>query len=257
MLPDRIVIVTGAGTGLGVGIVQALLEGGARVVLADIQSDAVEATAARLDPGGSRTHPLTADVTDEAAVDRMVAAAVERFGSVDCLVNNAGVITMGTALDESRSSIDRQLAVNVVGLYACCKALARQAMRSGTPASIVNIASNAGKVGFPNMAVYNASKAAVINLTRTLAAEWAPHRINVNAVCPGSVDTPMLVGVADFLSPLLGRPAAEIYGTMVPAQLKRHIQPIEVGRVVAFLLSDAAVIIRGQSINVDGGETPY
>lgn len=257
MLTDRVIVVTGAGAGLGAGIVEALLAVGARVVAADVQSDAVRETAARLDPGGARTLPLVADVTDEAAVERMIAAAVARFGAVDGLVNNAGVITMGTALDETRASIDRQLAVNVVGLYACCKALAREAIRRNAPAAIVNIASNAGKVGFPNMAVYNASKAAVINLTRTLAAEWAAHRINVNAVCPGSVDTPMLAGVADFLSPLLGRPAPEIYATMVPQQLKRHIQPVEVGRVVAFLLSDAAAIIRGQSINVDGGETPY
>ena len=121
----------------------------------------------------------------------------------------------------------------------------------------MNVASNAGKVGFPNMAAYNATKAAVINLTRTLAAEWAPHRINVNAVCPGSVDTPMLKSVAVFLSPKLGKPVDEVYATMVPPQLGRHIQPVEVGRVIAFLLSDAAEIIRGQSINVDGGATPY
>ncbi|MCP4382788.1 MAG: SDR family oxidoreductase, partial [Hyphomicrobiales bacterium] len=123
--------------------------------------------------------------------------------------------------------------------------------------AIVNIASNAGKVGFPNMAAYNASKAAVINLTRSLAAEWADRGINVNAVCPGSVATPMLHEVAEELARDGKGDAGTLFAGMVPGQLGRHVTPIEVGEVVAFLLSDAATIIRGQAINVDGGETPY
>ncbi len=105
--------------------------------------------------------------------------------------------------------------------------------------------------------VNNAGKAAVINLTRSLAAEWAPHRINVNAVCPGGVETPMLMAVAEWITSRHGGDPKELVQRMAPAQLGRPIQPIEVGRVVAFLLSDAAAIIRGQSINVDGGDTPY
>ncbi|MGA0894786.1 MAG: SDR family oxidoreductase, partial [Ilumatobacteraceae bacterium] len=108
-----------------------------------------------------------------------------------------------------------------------------------------------------NMAAYNASKAAVISLTRSLSREWADDNINVNAVCPGAVDTPMLSGVADWLAPRIGAPADEILAGMSAAQLGRKIAPIEVGRVVAFLLSDDAVIIRGQSISIDGGDTPY
>jgi len=106
------------------------------------------------------------------------------------------------------------------------------------------------------MAGYNASKAAVISLTRTLAAEWAPD-INVNAVCPGGVLKPMLAHVADVVGARIGEKPDELLATMVPSQLGRHIQPREVGKVVAFLLSEAAIIIRGQSINVDGGDTPY
>ena len=105
--------------------------------------------------------------------------------------------------------------------------------------------------------VNNAGKAAVINLTRSLAAEWAPHRINVNAVCPGGVETPMLMAVAEWITSRHGGDPKELVQRMAPAQLGRPIQPIEVGRVVAFLLSDAAAIIRGRSINVDGGDTPY
>ena len=127
----------------------------------------------------------------------------------------------------------------------------------GTGGSIVNVASNAGKVGYPNMAAYNASKAAVISLTRSLSAEWAENAINVNAVCPGGVETPMLEEVADWVGPRIGAAPEDLHATMTPAQLGRHIEPVEVGRVVAFLLSDGALIIRGQSINVDGGDTPY
>ena len=107
------------------------------------------------------------------------------------------------------------------------------------------------------MAGYNASKAAVINLTRTLSAEWAGQQINVNAICPGGVLTPMLQEVANSIGERTGEDPAELVKTMVPAQLGRHIEPIEVGRVAAFLLSDDAKIIRGQAINVDGGDTPY
>jgi NAD(P)-dependent dehydrogenase (short-subunit alcohol dehydrogenase family) len=122
---------------------------------------------------------------------------------------------------------------------------------------IVNVSSNCGKVGYDNMAAYNASKAAVISLTRSLAAEWAVDGINVNAVCPGAVDTPMLGYVTHWLAPGIGIPPSEVLDGMKVAQLDRRIAPVEVGRVIAFLLSDAAAIIRGQSINVDGGDSPY
>ena len=257
ILQDRVVLVTGAARGLGAGIAAAVLEAGGRVVLADLSQTEVAATAAHLDPGGARSCAIAADVTDEDAVQRMVAAAVARFGRLDGLVCNAGTIAMAPALQAPRADLDRQFAVNVGGLYLCCQAAARQFIAQGGGGAIVNIASNAGKVGFPDMAGYNASKAAVVSLTRTLAAEWAAHRINVNAVCPGSVLTPMLAGVADWLAPRQHAPAEALLARMVPAQLGRHIAPVEVGRVVAFLLSDAAIIIRGQSLNVDGGETPY
>ena len=257
ILRDRVVVVTGAARGLGAGIAEAVLEAGARVVLSDLRQNEVEATAKRLEASGARTAAFAADVTDPAAPERLVAATVARFGRLDGLVNNAGLIEMVPALDADPATLDRQFRVNVTGLYACCQAAARRMIAQAEGGAIVNIASNAGKVGFPNMAGYNASKAAVVSLARSLAAEWAAHRINVNAVCPGSVLTPMLTDVAAWLSPRQGIAADALLARMVPAQLGRHILPAEVGRVVAFLLSDAAVIIRGQSINVDGGETPY
>jgi len=162
---------------------------------------------------------------------------------------------MGPASAVEMDDWDLEFRVNTRGvMVGALEAFRLMNQEGGT---IVNIASNAGKVGFPAMAGYNASKAAVINLTRTLAAEWADKRINVNAVCPGSVATPMLEKVADFLAARSGEPASAHFSRMVPRQLGRHIAPVEVGRVVAFLLSNEAEIIRGQAINVDGGETPY
>ena len=216
---------------------------------------AVEDTARRLDPTGERTLGIAADVADLAAMHRAAKSAIDRFGQVHGWVNNAGIVQMMPATAYSPEAWSREFAVNVQGVMngaqAACAAFGN---RGG---AIVNIASNAGKVGFPNMAAYNASKAAVINLTRSLAREWAERRINVNAVCPGSVDTPMLRDVAETLAAGTGRSRDSLFAGMVPAQLGRHVRPIEVGRVVVFLLSDAAEIIRGQSINVDGGDTPY
>jgi meso-butanediol dehydrogenase/(S,S)-butanediol dehydrogenase/diacetyl reductase len=255
ILADRVVVVTGAAQGIGAGVVQAVLEAGGKAVLVDLDEKAATAAARRLDPGGARTIAVAADVTHRGSLDRAAAAVPAGFGRVAGWVNNAGIVRMAPAADISEREWDLEFAVNARGVMA--GAQAAHAAFNGHGGAIVNIASNAGKVGFPNMAAYNATKAAVINLTRSLAREWAAEGINVNAVCPGSVATPMLRTVADELVKKIGGEAEKLFAGMVPAQLGRHIQPIEVGRVVAFLLSDAAAIIRGQSINIDGGETPY
>jgi NAD(P)-dependent dehydrogenase (short-subunit alcohol dehydrogenase family) len=250
-------VVTGAGGGMGRGIAEAVAEAGARVVAGDLALSSVAETAKRIGAAGGRALPLDLDVTDPASIEAAIVRTVEAFGRLDGWVNNAGILRMAAAADISAADWDAQMRVNVSGLFACCQAAARQFEKQGGGGAIVNVASNAGKVGYPNMAGYNAGKAAVINLTRSLAAEWAPRRINVNAVCPGGVETPMLLAVAEWITARQGGEAKELVQHMTPAQLGRHVQPIEVGRVVAFLLSDQAAIIRGQSINVDGGDTPY
>ena len=254
-LETKTVLVTGAGRGLGQGIALAVAEAGGRVAATDLEPP--EETAALVTEAGGEVVALAADVTDREAVSRAIAETCKHFGHLDGLVANAGTIRMGAALEASTDDHEMQFAVNVQGLLTCCRLVAERLIAQGRGGAIVNVASNAGKVGYPNMASYNASKAAVINLTRSLAGEWAEHGINVNAVCPGGVDTPMLADVAEWLAPRIETDAGELLASMVPAQLGRHIQPIEVGRVVAFLLSEQATVIRGQSINVDGGDTPY
>lgn len=267
LLEGRVVLVTGAGRGMGRGIAQAVVEEGARVVVTDVRLEDARRTAEALagQSGGALPDggvlPLALDVTDPGSIRRAMEFALGHFGQLDGLVNNAGVITMGEALALSSEDWNRHFAVNTAGLFECCRAFVELVIRRGDGAaggtSIVNVSSNAGKVGYPNMAAYNASKAAVINLTRSLAMEWAEHDINVNAVCPGGVDTPMLQEVAEWVAARTGGDANSLLASMVPHQLGQHVQPIEVGRVVAFLLSDRARIIRGQAINVDGGDTPY
>ena len=256
VLENKVVLVTGAGRGIGRGIAEAIAEAGGRVVATDIDAQSAEETAARIRDLGQGARSLGLDVTIEASFQQAVQHALDELGRLDGLVNNAGTLAMGPALDTSSEQWQSQLAVNVIGVANGCKIAARH-MREAGGGSIVNIASNAGKVGYPNMAAYNASKAAVINMTRSFAAEWAAYDINVNAVCPGGVSTPMLSEVAAWLGPRFDQDPEEVLATMVPKQLDRHIQPLEVGRVVAFLLSPHATVIRGQAINVDGGDTPY
>ena len=255
-LSDRVYLVTGAGGGIGAGIAEALVEAGGSVALGDLELESTEATARAIDPGGRHTRAVRCDVRSEAGVAEAIAATVAHFGRLDGVVNNAGVIEMNEARHATGEAWARELDVNVTGAFRVCRA-ALEHLTASDQAAIVNVASNCGKVGFPNMAGYNASKAAVINLTRSLATEWAPLGVNVNAVCPGAVDTPMLARVADWLADHRGGDPDAILAGMTLPQLGRKAAPVEVGRVVAFLLSADATIIRGQAVNVDAGETPY
>ena len=255
-LADRAYVVTGAAGGIGAGIARAILDEGGRVSLVDLDLDGAVQVAHRVDPGGTSTIALGGDVTSAEDLERVVAATVDRFGRLDGAVNNAGTVTLDEAWDATGADWNRQLDVNVTGSFLVSRAVGKWPKGTGGGA-VVNVSSNCGKAGYRNMAAYNASKAAVIGLTRSLSMEWAEHGINVNAVCPGGVDTPMLRGVAEWLAPRLEIPTDTLLEGMGPAQLGRRVEPVEVGRVIAFLLSDEALIIRGQAISVDGGDTPY
>ncbi len=257
-LKGRVAFITGGSGGLGRGIALALGQAGARVAIADIRADALQSAAADLAARGLDVLPVTLDVTDDASVAAAFAETAARLGEPDILVNNAGITRMQDLQEISGSQWERVFAVNVTGVFRCCQRFAARLQQAGCTGSIINIASNAGKVCFPGQAHYNASKAAVINLTQSLSLELAAAGINVNAVCPGGVDTEMLRYCMEETIARIpeDKPSIDdLRRTWGPPQLGRLVQPVEVGRIVTFLASDAAILIRGQAINVDAGVT--
>lgn len=257
LLAGKSILITGASGGIGQGIALAAAEEGADVILSHRSIDRLDDSTRLLEERGYSCSELAMDVTHESEIRAGVERVVDQYGRLDGLVNNAAVFVPGPSLEVSRENLEQHLEVNVTGLFLCCQVAALQMKDQDGGGRIVNISSNAAKVGFPSYVPYSASKAAVNNLTQTLAKEWAPLDINVNAVCPGGVDTPMLHEVAAYISEQSGEEPEAVLDRLHPPQLGRHVKPIEVGRVVSFLLSDHARIIRGQSISVDAGETPF
>ncbi|MGV3759107.1 MAG: SDR family NAD(P)-dependent oxidoreductase [Actinomycetota bacterium] len=226
-------MVTGGGSGIGAAVVAGLRAAGATVIAAGLQP--------RVDED---VEPV--DVTDEAAVDALVTSVVERHGRLDLAANVAGTSgTYARVVDTGTEDWRRTLAVNLDGVFFCLRAELR-AMTAAGHGSIVNVASSAGRMGVPGLAAYSASKHAVLGLTKSAALEAAHEGIRVNAVCPGSVRTPMLrsfVGGDEAALEKMGR----------RAPIGRLGEPDEIAAAVLWLLSDAASFVTGSAVEVDGG----
>ena len=156
-----------------------------------------------------------------------------------------------------RADWEKQFQINLFGCYEVSRCVARHMIDQGIKGAIVSIASEAGKKGHVDCLAYSASKAGVISMTRMLSEALAPHDINVNCVCPGAVATPMLRQIAEDYSKFMAEAPDVLFDKIRNVQLSRHVEPVEVARAVSLLLSDDAMLIRGQAVNIDAGETPY
>jgi 2-hydroxycyclohexanecarboxyl-CoA dehydrogenase len=240
-LDGKIAIVTGAGQGIGKAIAEKLAAEGATIVVSDLDEATAKATASVL-PGAVA---VRADVTDRPGVQAMVDGIVQQFGRVDVLVNNAGWDKASAFVDSDPADWERAIAVNLFGVLHTCKAVLPLMAGQGSGA-VVNLGSDAGRVGSSGEAVYSAAKGGVIAFTKSLAREMARHQVRVNCVCPGPTDTALF---ASFAGPKL----REALTKAIP--FRRLGQPADVANVVAFLASDEASFVTGQTISVSGGLT--
>lgn len=248
-LTGRVAIVTGAAQGLGEAMAQALAEAGADIVIADINEDLARSTAERISNiTGRKCIALRADVTKESDIDVMVKDTIDRFGKIDILVNNAGIVRHVPAEEMSRKDWDDVINLNLTAVFLCSQRVGRHMIKRNQ-GCIINIASMSGIiVNNPQPQVsYNASKAGVIMLTRSLAAEWAKYGIRVNAIAPGYMETAMTKEL------LKTEMALKNWIGMTP--MKRPGQPWELGGAVVYLASEASSFMTGQVLVIDGGYT--
>jgi NAD(P)-dependent dehydrogenase (short-subunit alcohol dehydrogenase family) len=251
-LTGKVAIVTGAAGEIGTVTSALLAQRGASIVAVDRPGAAFEGLQAAM-PQGARLHTVFADVTVEAEVAGYVAQALSTFGRVDIFFNNAGVEGLVRPIpDYPLEAFEKVMAVNVIGVFLGMKHVIPAMLASGGGA-IINTSSVAGVSGSPGLSAYNASKHAVIGLTRAAAAEWAAHGIRVNSVNPGPIESRMMRSIEGGASPDNPGAVHEQFAATIPAH--RYGTPDEVARMVAFLASDDAAYLNGGVYMVDGGLT--
>lgn len=244
-LEGRTAIVTGAGQGMGAAIAHALASRGARIVVNDLQAERAHRVAAELIAAGATAIAVPGNVIDAGDVRRMIERAVERFGAVHILVNNAGVLRPTRVADIAEDEWDLVIDVNLKGTFLCSQAVLAP-MKTAGWGRIVNLSSTAGKnISTVGGAHYTAAKAGILGFTRHLAKEVAVDGITVNAVCPGLIDTEMVRATID-------EQRVDAYARSFP--IPRLGQPEEVAELIAFLVSDRAAYITGASLDINGGD---
>jgi NAD(P)-dependent dehydrogenase (short-subunit alcohol dehydrogenase family) len=250
-LSGKAAFITGASRGIGYAFAESYLREGAQVAIGDINADEVKKAAAAL---GRSCHAVHIDVTKRASIDAGIASVVEKFGKLDILVNNAAVFDMAPIIEITEASFNRNFSVNVYGTLFTLQAAAKQMIAQGHGGKIINMASQAGRRGEALVAVYCASKAAVISLTQSAGLDLIRHGINVNGIAPGVIDTPMWAEVDALFAKYENRPLGEkkrLVGEAVP--LGRMGTPQDLTGMAVFLASSDSDYIVAQTYNVDGG----
>lgn len=259
LLEGRTALVTGAGSGIGRAVARALGAAGAAVLAADLSGEAAERTAAEIAAAGGQAAPVAGDISDPAAVERMVAEAVGRFGGIGILVNNAGLQHVAPIEEFPVERWNRLISVMLTGPFLATRAALPHMRRAGW-GRIINVASIHGKYASPFKAAYVSAKHGLIGLTRSTAVETATAGITANAICPGFVDTPLVRNqIPDLMrnfSVTTQEEALEIAVYSKTPQ-RRLLDAAEIGDLAVYLSSDAAKGITGQAINLDGGMVMY
>jgi 3-oxoacyl-[acyl-carrier protein] reductase len=246
-LKDKVAIITGGARGIGAAIAQRFLKAEAKVAIADLDHAEAQKTAHHLDRWGGRSLAVPADITIWAQAQAMAEAVINRFGTIDVLVNNAGIAGPNKPLvDVSEEEWDRVAAINLKGVFLCCKAVL-PTMLNNRSGRIVNVASIAGKEGNPNLAPYSATKAAVICLTKALAKEVCTQGVYVNCITPAVIDTPILRQVT--------QQQIDYMTSRIP--MGRVGQPEEVAALIHFLASDDCSFTTGACLDISGGRATY
>jgi len=253
-LKDKVAIVTGGGRGIGRGIALAYAREGADVVVADVSPQHMESVANEIRALGRCALACRADVSDRAQVEALVRTTVEQFGHLDILVNNAGIARQAAVVDMKDEDWDTTMAINAKGVFLCSQYAARQMLKQGKGGRIINISSYSGKVGQPYCGAYCASKFAVVGLTQSMARELASSGINVNAICPGRIDTEMMAKTFEQFAESLGITVEESRRKLMAEISAGRLGTIaEVAELAVFLACEQSSYITAQAININGG----
>jgi NAD(P)-dependent dehydrogenase (short-subunit alcohol dehydrogenase family) len=257
-LSGRVAIVTGAGRGIGVAIVDALADAGAHVAVAGRDRAALEKVARAVRARGGTAVPVACDVADAGQVTAMVEAVRRELGAPTIVVNNAGIAPSAKLADTDEAMWARTLEINLTGAYRVTRACIGDLLAAGGKGRVINIASVAAKVGFAYTTAYCASKHGLLGFTRALALEIAAKGVTVNCVCPGWVDTDMSAEAIANIAAKTGKGEAHARASLENMSPQRRLMTAgEVAAVVRFLATDAAAGVTGQAWNVDGGEVMY